>query len=99
MERNMAIRMTKDVLWQALYKAAMLELEPTKLQNKIEPARAAIQQRVEELTRMTHGGSSVEEQQATDDARRNLRTLQRVEFKLSKPAGMIGKPWADGAEL
>ncbi len=79
--------MTKDGLWQESYRAAMLELDPTKLVKRIEAARTAIERRNEELSGISRNGSAVEERQAMTDALENLRALQRVEFRSwSKPA-------------
>jgi hypothetical protein len=78
--------MTQDGLWQELYRAAMLELDPTKLVKKIEAARTAIERRNEELPGSNRNGSAEEERQVMTDALENLRALQRVEFRSwSKP--------------
>ena len=65
--------------WNTKYGAAMLELDPAKLQTCIHSARLAIEQRVNELRSggVIHGQSS--ELQALSDALRSLRTLERVE--------------------
>ena len=65
--------------WNVKYGAAMLELDPAKLQACIHSARLAIEQRVRELRSAgtIHGQSS--ELQALSDALRSLRTLERVE--------------------
>ena len=52
---------------QRLCKAETLELDPAKLQKRIEAAHAALQQRVEELA-SHHDGNPVKEQQAIADA-------------------------------
>jgi hypothetical protein len=72
-----------DVLWQELYKAAMLELDLVKRGRRIEAAHAAIQRRKEELTKEDRGGSCQDEQQALVEALANVRALHRVEFKSS----------------
>ncbi len=89
----------KEVFWWEQYTAAMLELEPTKLQDKIEAARSAIQQRAEELMGMSCDARSSEERQAMDDALCNLRMLQKLEFKLSNSAAMSENEWAGGAAI
>ncbi|SRR5260221_6892477 len=71
-----------DVLWQELYKAAMLELDPVKRGHRIEAVHAATQRRKEELTKKDRGGSCQDEQQALE-ALANVRALHRVEFKSS----------------
>ena len=65
--------------WNTKYGAAMLELDPAKLQSCILSARSAIEQRVNELRTAgsIHGQSA--ELQALSDALRSLRTLERVE--------------------
>ena len=73
-----------DVLWQELYKAPMLELDPLKRGQTIEAARADIQRPVEELTKDDRDGSCRDEQQALAEALPNLRLLHRVEFKSSE---------------
>jgi hypothetical protein len=66
--------------WQDLYKAAILELNSTKLQNRIQLARAAMQQRSKELIR-DYGSGSQAEQRRIVDALRNLGALERYELK------------------
>ena len=78
--------MTQDAVWRELYRGAILELNPTKLQERIEAARAAIRRRMERLPR-SHNDGTGEERQAMTDALENLQTLQRVELgSLTKPA-------------
>jgi hypothetical protein len=87
--------MTSNVSWQELYTAAMLELDRTMLPSRIEAAQAAIRQAMEELVG-NHKIGTGEETQAMADALRNLRTLQRVEFRISAPAASQGQPLAEG---
>lgn len=75
--------MTENVSWRDLYGAAMLELDPAVLRQRIGAARAAIQRRTEELTGSIHDCSAREERQQIADALENMRTLERVEFKSS----------------
>jgi hypothetical protein len=77
-----------DALWQELYKAAMLELDPVKRSEKIEAAPAAIQRRKEELTKEDRGGSCQDEQQALVEALPNLRALHKAGFKSSPQSRM-----------
>jgi hypothetical protein len=72
--------MTQETIWRKLCKAATLELDPAKLQKRIEAAYAALQQRVEELA-SNHDGNPVEEQRAIADALQKLRQLQEVAFR------------------
>ena len=74
--------MTENVLWQELYTAAMLELDNTSLQNKIQAA--------EELDNKRDGGA-IAEMQTMDDALRSLQTLQRVESRASMGANSQGQ--------
>jgi hypothetical protein len=87
--------MTNSISWQELYTAAMLELYRASLPRKIEAAQATIQQAMEELAANRKVGTE-EEMHATDDALRNLRALQRVEFRTSTPATSQGQPLAEG---
>ncbi|MCU1298803.1 MAG: hypothetical protein JWO91_3081 [Acidobacteriaceae bacterium] len=66
--------------WQDLYKAAMLELNSAKLRSQIQLARAAMQQRSEELVQDC-GASSLAEQRMMADALWSLGMLERSELK------------------
>jgi|HubBroStandDraft_5_1064220.scaffolds.fasta_scaffold109670_2 hypothetical protein len=66
--------------WHGLYEAAMLELDPAVLRDRIAMARAAIVGRMEKLSTHDHSVSS-QERQAITDALNNLEALERVEFK------------------
>jgi hypothetical protein len=61
--------------WQAAYEAAMLELDTTKLRERILFARWAISKRMEELLQ-DHLGTP-EERQAISDALHGLNVLER----------------------
>jgi hypothetical protein len=76
------VRITQDRGWQKLCKAATLELNPVKLQKRIDAAQAAILQRMKELT-CNYDCSPAEEHQAIADALQNLRLLQKVNFRTS----------------
>ncbi len=67
--------MSGNVPWQEFYRAAMLELDPIKLRQRIEEAHAAIQGYREDPT------GSAEERQEMADALDNLRALLKIEFK------------------
>lgn len=60
--------------WKKPYEAAILELDPTKLQLRINEAHQAILNRVEQLLTRP----SDREQQALNDALRNLRILRKM---------------------
>lgn len=73
--------MTDNAQWQGLYEAAMLELNPTELLNKIGIAQDAIRRRCEDLMHADSSCSS-EERRAIADALTNLGALERLELKL-----------------
>ena len=60
--------------WLELYRGALMELDRTKLPQKIEAANAAIQKRIHELLASKDGH---QEHQILEDALRNLRSLRR----------------------
>ena len=63
--------------WQDLYKAALLELHPEELRQRLATAGTAIHQRLYELEKAAAGPN--EERHALSDALRNLRTLAKSE--------------------
>jgi hypothetical protein len=77
-----------DVLWRELYKAAMVELDREKRDQRVEAAHVALQRPTEELTKDNRDGGSGNEPQAVAEALSNLRALQRVEFKSSTQSSM-----------
>ncbi|HKN16389.1 MAG TPA: hypothetical protein VJX47_05585 [Candidatus Sulfotelmatobacter sp.] len=85
--------MKKEYPWRKLYEAAMLELDPKKLQERIEAAHAALQQCAQELlVADDRDGGPLEERLAIADALHSLRTLQKVELgslggRGSRPGG------------
>jgi hypothetical protein len=91
MKGNMVV--TQSATWQDLYEVAMLEIDPSKLQTKIELAEVAIQQqRQEEFVSARDAGAGGGRGRMAD-ALENLRTLQRLEFKLATPpASESGNP-------
>jgi hypothetical protein len=72
--------MTEPILWPELYRAAMVELDPIKLRQRIEEAHEAIQRYREEINSSNPAGSAEEHQQMAD-ALDNLRALLKIEFK------------------
>jgi hypothetical protein len=68
-----------NVTWEDLYRAALLELRPEKLRQRIDSAERAIQQRIADLRQ--NDCDSREERHALDDALRGLRVLARTECK------------------
>jgi len=72
--------MPQDAHWNVMYKAAMLELNPARLQASIDLARSAMQRRIEELRTVgTLGKENSAEMQMIADALHSLRTLERFE--------------------
>ena len=63
--------------WQALYSAALLELDRNKLPSALRAAEQAIQERLESLS---HSSNHRAERQAMADALQNLRVLRQTEF-------------------
>ena len=61
--------------WTEVYKTALLETDWTKMQEQVQSAEAALQERKHELAH-NRGGSS-DENQAIDDALRSLITLRK----------------------
>ncbi len=60
-----------DPTWQALYRAALVESDPIKLNGRIEAARRSIHQRLEQM----EDSGDTRERQQLDDALRALFTL------------------------
>ena len=60
-----------DPTWQALYRAALAELDPIKLNSRIEAARRAIHQRLEQI----EDSRDTRQRQQLDDALYALLTL------------------------
>ena len=76
------------VLWQELYKAAMLELDRVKRGQRVEAAHVAVQRRMEELAKDDRHGSWRDEHQDLAEALRNLRAPHRVELSSPTQSGM-----------
>ena len=86
--------MTESYPWKDLYREAILELDPAKLQTKIALARATIQQRLDEI-KTARDAQAMEERHAIADALHNLRTIQTIESKSSdENDGTQGQPAA-----
>ncbi len=60
-----------DPTWQALYRAALVEPDPIRLNGRIEAARRAIRQRLEQI----EDSRDTRERQQLDDALYALLTL------------------------
>jgi len=67
--------MRADYVWQVSYQAAILETDDNKLPNRLQGAKAAIDNRIHEL-QTDHGGTP-EEWQAITDALGGLNVLRR----------------------
>ncbi len=76
--------MTMTEAWQDLYKAALLELRPEELSQRIDAAEKAVLQRIADLKRSDSW--SPDEAQALDDALRGLRVLANTECNRPHPA-------------
>ncbi len=63
--------------WQQLYQAALLEVRPEQLRQRIAAAEKAMEQRLEELKQSDLGSS--DEQRTIPDALRRLRVLANRE--------------------
>lgn len=60
--------------WTEVYKAALLETDWAKMQERLKAAETALQKRKHEFS--LNGGGSADENQAIDDALRSLSTLR-----------------------
>jgi hypothetical protein len=69
--------MSTNDTWRELYRAALLELRPELLRQKIEVAETALRQRMAEIGE--NNSSWGDERQALDDALHGLRILVRTE--------------------
>jgi hypothetical protein len=68
---------TMDLSWQELYRAALLEVQPEQLRQRIDAAEKAIYERSEELRQADNPVN--QEQAAMADALRALRVLAQSE--------------------
>ena len=87
--------MTGNSTWRGLYESAMLELDPVRLENRIEVAQRAIRQAMKDLIG-NREADAVEEFAALSDALANLQTLQRVESRKTKSSGTQSPNPAEG---
>jgi hypothetical protein len=87
MNESWGEKLTQDDSWQELYRTAMLELDLTKLQDRIEGAVAAIRSCLDEAVKSQ--GSVGEEHQVMVDALQNLHTLQQVERRNERSQGAL----------
>jgi hypothetical protein len=71
--------MTLTYKWHELYKAALLETDWSKIEERIRAAEAALWQRKQEFA-LDHGGTP-EENQAITDAMRGLTALRNDAIK------------------
>jgi hypothetical protein len=69
--------------WRELYKAAMLEIDLSKMQLRIDAAVAAVHLRMEEVV-ISEGDSRAEVQEISD-ALQNLRSLRKMNDRISSP--------------
>ena len=69
------INMRAEYVWEEVYKAAIVETDDGKLPNRIQAAKASIDNRLHDL-QMDHGGTP-EERQAISDALAGLIILRR----------------------
>ena len=67
--------MRADYVWQGSYQAAILETDDNKLPNRLQAAKAAIDNRLHEL--QTDHGGALEERQAITDALGGLNVRRR----------------------
>jgi hypothetical protein len=65
---------TESSHWKDLYQAALLELNPVKLKERVELAERAVRQRQQEL--MAHSSIRTTEAQSLIDALQSLRVLK-----------------------
>jgi hypothetical protein len=72
--------------WRELYKAALFELDATKIPERIMDTKMALMQRAREL--FHKGGDNIEEEQALDDAMYALQAFgNTVKCSRSTPQG------------
>jgi hypothetical protein len=82
--------MTTTYPWHEFYKAAVLETDWSRMEERIRVAESAIRERQHELSlELDHGGSP-EEIQGINDALRNLSVLR-------KDAALVSRPSPEGA--
>lgn len=75
--------------WMDLYRIALLEVDPAKLQERVEAAQRVIEQRLRDV--MRNNGSSME-RQALADALQNLHVLsnaKQTDIVVMQPSGAV----------
>jgi hypothetical protein len=77
--------MRADYVWEASYKAAILETDDKKLPNRLRTAKGAIDTRLDEM-QTDHGGTR-EERQAITDALTGLNVLRGELERRSQETG------------
>lgn len=87
--------METSTSWQKLYKAAMLELDPTALHGRIEGACIAIREALEALGSDGTTEAKGKRQELTD-ALHTLQTLHRLELMPPRPVTGHPRPPAEG---
>jgi type II secretory pathway predicted ATPase ExeA len=87
---------TQNDGWQGLFQAAVLEVDPMQLGNKIKAAMAAIEQRHQELPNVVHAR---DEAQQLTDAAMTLRLLQRTELGESALTRLQSGEGSEGASI
>ena len=75
--------------WRELYRAAILELNPSKLSVHIAEAENALIQRGRELVQ--EAGDNSEEERALEDATYFLRALRRIEVQPEPSCPQLGR--------
>lgn len=70
--------MSEQDRWTVLYHTALLELDLSRLPERIREAQVAIQERLRELNNQ-EGSTALEERRAMYDALHNLRVLAKTE--------------------
>ena len=78
--------------WLHLYRAAILEMDPSKLSQQVAEAENALTQRARELFQKTEDNiDNIEEKRALDNAMYFLRTLRKtMECNSAGPIGETG---------
>jgi hypothetical protein len=71
---------TQNLPWQELFTTAMLELDPTRLEQKIKTAKVAIEERLRDLAVDVQGGRTNEARQLRD-AVLSLRSIEKTELR------------------
>jgi multidrug resistance efflux pump len=65
--------------WKQVYQAALFELDPTRLQSKLEAAETALEDRLLEVS--SRGSIGQRERMELEDAKRTIRLLAKQESR------------------